>query len=73
MAEQEQQTSSKSSKSRKTGPKRGPGLAPIQGEAAPDDRPPERTPGDPAHLGGDRPYEGGDSPLVEGDPDARNR
>ena len=81
MAEQEKQaqaqppssTPSSSPSGKGKGPKRGPGLAPIAGEQATDDRPAERRPGTPEHLGSDRPYEGGESPFVEGDPDARDR
>jgi hypothetical protein len=34
-------------------------LAPVQGEPAKDDRPPERQPGTAEHLGSDQPYAGG--------------
>ena len=40
------------------------GLAPVQGSYE-EARPPEDTPGDPAHLGSDRPYEGEPSPFVD--------
>jgi hypothetical protein len=41
-------------------------LAPVQGEPAKDDRPPERQPGTPEHLG-ENPYQGAPSPFVEGE------
>jgi hypothetical protein len=41
----------------KSGPKRGAGLAPTQGEYLPPG-PPDRVAGSPEHLGSPRPYEG---------------
>lgn len=74
---QTESSSSSSSSSKQTkqdkAAKRGPGLAAIQGENAKDDRPAERQPGTPEHLGSDRPYEGDESPFVEGDEAAQNR
>ena len=64
----------KSGKSGKDGPKRGPGLAPVQGDYS-DDRPEHRQPGTRAHLGDDdQPYAGEPTPIGgESDEDARNR
>ena len=80
MAEQEQTqaptrrqaTSSSEGKGGK-GAKRGPGLAPVQGEAADDPRPPERRPGTREHLGEDPVYAGDPTVLGESEEDARNR
>ena len=86
MAEQEKQpqgpqetSSSSSSKQGKRqsqsreGQKRGPGLAPIQGEYT-DDRPEHRKPGTREHLGEDPVY-AGEPKLMGGETeeDARNR
>jgi hypothetical protein len=71
MAEETTKTAAKSS-SAKAGPRRGPGLAPVQGEHV-DDRPAHRRPGTREHLGEDPVYAGAESPYVEGDEDARNR
>ena len=62
MAEQEQSQSQPKSRSAKSGPKTAAsktedGIAEVQGSYE-EARPPEDTPGDPAHLGSDRPYEG---------------
>ena len=80
MAEQEQtqaprrQASSSSSegKQSKRGAKRGPGLAPVQGDYS-DDRPAERRPGTREHLGEDPVYGGEPVTTVESEEDARNR
>ena len=60
-------------KSGKSGNKRGPGLAPIQGEYS-DDRPEHRIPGTRSHLGDDPVYGGEPTPMgQESEEDARNR
>jgi hypothetical protein len=76
--QQQQESSSSSSKQGKRqgreGQKRGPGLAPIQGEYT-DDRPAHRKPGTREHLGDDDPVYGGEPKLMGGETeeDARNR
>ena len=76
MAEEGQapQASKQSKSSSKSGAKRGPGLAPVQGDYS-DDRPAERRPGTREHLGGDDlPYAGDPVPMGhESEEDARNR
>ena len=73
MAEQEKQaqaqprpaSSSSGEGKRGKGAKRGPGLAPVQGEYGRRPRPPERRPGTREHLG--------DDPVYAGEPDRARR
>jgi len=74
MAEEGQTQAPKQSKREsRSGAKRGPGLAPVQGDYS-DDRPAHRQPGTREHLGEDPVYGGEPTPMGhESEEDARNR